>query len=276
MLRNSRATTNGLLPLVPPPAPSAAASSSSAAAAAAPSASALASAVEDHFSRLEALGLPDQTGPPGRFTSVRASTAWVCFGRVCMRVPGVPSAPVFSLFRGRMKRARGLTRGVWRAVRACPCACCPCPCLAQVLHDVRLLLLRVAHRETLYEDCGGGSLASNLRLVAFQLKLADHLAAKVRHRWQHASASAGPRTTAARADGAGGEQTRLFCCCSSCRHLSPPRCASLGSPGGSFLVCSGSAWAPCKCTRRARRAPGRPRGPCQRRGGGQLELEQRE
>ena len=43
-------------------------------------------------------------------------------------------------------------------------------CLA--LHDARLLLLRLAHREDVAEDCGGGSPATNLRLLPPLLSLA--------------------------------------------------------------------------------------------------------
>jgi len=42
-----------------------------------------------------------------------------------------------------------------------------------VLHDVRLLLLRIAYGEPLNSDCGGGSLASNTSLLFYQLFLAD-------------------------------------------------------------------------------------------------------
>jgi hypothetical protein len=42
-----------------------------------------------------------------------------------------------------------------------------------VLHDVRLLLLRMAYGEPLNADCGGGSLASNSQLVFYQLLMAD-------------------------------------------------------------------------------------------------------
>ena len=44
-----------------------------------------------------------------------------------------------------------------------------------VAHDVRLLLLRLAHRESLHGECGGGSRASNLKLVCYLLQLAAHL-----------------------------------------------------------------------------------------------------
>ena len=42
-----------------------------------------------------------------------------------------------------------------------------------VLHDLRLLLLRMAYGEPLNADCGGGSLASNCQLVYHQLLAAD-------------------------------------------------------------------------------------------------------
>jgi hypothetical protein len=42
-----------------------------------------------------------------------------------------------------------------------------------VLHDVRFLLLRMAYGEALNADCGGGSLASNAKLVFYQLFMAD-------------------------------------------------------------------------------------------------------
>lgn len=45
-----------------------------------------------------------------------------------------------------------------------------------VLHDVRLLLLRIAYGEQLNADCGGGSLSSNSRLVYYQLLTADMFA----------------------------------------------------------------------------------------------------
>lgn len=41
------------------------------------------------------------------------------------------------------------------------------------LHDVRLLLVRMAYGEPLNADCGGGSLASNCKLVFYQLLMAD-------------------------------------------------------------------------------------------------------
>ena len=42
-----------------------------------------------------------------------------------------------------------------------------------ILHDVRLLLLRMAYGESLNTDCGGGSLASNVQLLLYQLQTAD-------------------------------------------------------------------------------------------------------
>jgi hypothetical protein len=45
--------------------------------------------------------------------------------------------------------------------------------LWNVLHDVRLLLLRMAYGEPLNTDCGGGSLQSNCLLVFHQLLMAD-------------------------------------------------------------------------------------------------------
>jgi len=45
-----------------------------------------------------------------------------------------------------------------------------------VLHDVRLLLLRIAYGEPLNADCEGGSLSSNSRLVYYQLLMADMFA----------------------------------------------------------------------------------------------------
>jgi len=45
--------------------------------------------------------------------------------------------------------------------------------LWNVLHDVRLLLLRMAYGEPLNVDCGGGSLLSNCQLVFHQLLMAD-------------------------------------------------------------------------------------------------------
>merc|ERR1719464_1998284 len=41
-----------------------------------------------------------------------------------------------------------------------------------VLHDVRLLLLRMAYGESLNADCGGGSLRSNAELIFHQLSIA--------------------------------------------------------------------------------------------------------
>ncbi|KAL3921400.1 MAG: hypothetical protein SGILL_002765 [Bacillariaceae sp.] len=42
-----------------------------------------------------------------------------------------------------------------------------------VLHDVRLLLLRMAYGEPLNSDCGGGSLFSNSQLLFYQLAMAN-------------------------------------------------------------------------------------------------------
>ena len=42
-----------------------------------------------------------------------------------------------------------------------------------VLHDVRILLLRIAYGEALNIDCGGGSLFSNCQLIFYQLLMAD-------------------------------------------------------------------------------------------------------
>jgi hypothetical protein len=42
-----------------------------------------------------------------------------------------------------------------------------------ILHDVRLLLLRMAYGETLSADCGGGSISSNCQLLFHQLLMAD-------------------------------------------------------------------------------------------------------
>jgi len=44
-----------------------------------------------------------------------------------------------------------------------------------VLHDARLLLLRLAHREQLHSESGGGSRASNIMLLCYLLQLATHL-----------------------------------------------------------------------------------------------------
>eukprot|EP00531_Pseudo-nitzschia_arenysensis_P008909 CAMPEP_0116130354 /NCGR_PEP_ID=MMETSP0329-20121206/8425_1 /TAXON_ID=697910 /ORGANISM="Pseudo-nitzschia arenysensis, Strain B593" /LENGTH=1905 /DNA_ID=CAMNT_0003624707 /DNA_START=271 /DNA_END=5988 /DNA_ORIENTATION=+ len=44
--------------------------------------------------------------------------------------------------------------------------------LWNVLHDVRLMLLRVAYGESLDADCGGGSLGSNAQLIYHQLSMA--------------------------------------------------------------------------------------------------------
>ena len=50
-----------------------------------------------------------------------------------------------------------------------------------VLHDVRLLLLRVAYGESLSVDCGGGSLGSNTALMFYQLFMADMFAKDAEH-----------------------------------------------------------------------------------------------
>ena len=44
--------------------------------------------------------------------------------------------------------------------------------LWSVLHDIRLLLLRISYNESLNSDCGGGSLASNCQLIYHQIYLA--------------------------------------------------------------------------------------------------------
>ena len=49
------------------------------------------------------------------------------------------------------------------------------------LHDVRLLLLRVSHGESLSIDCGGGSLSSNSALVYYILFMADMFARDAEH-----------------------------------------------------------------------------------------------
>ena len=43
--------------------------------------------------------------------------------------------------------------------------------LWNLLYDVRLLLLRMAYGELLNEDCGGGSLMSNSKLIFYQLSM---------------------------------------------------------------------------------------------------------
>jgi len=50
-----------------------------------------------------------------------------------------------------------------------------------VLHDVRLLLLRMAYGEALNADCGGGSLTSNAALLFYQLFMADMFANDAEH-----------------------------------------------------------------------------------------------
>ncbi len=49
------------------------------------------------------------------------------------------------------------------------------------LHDVRFLLLRMAHGETLGADCGGGSSSSNFLLMIYQLYSADMFAKNADH-----------------------------------------------------------------------------------------------
>ena len=44
------------------------------------------------------------------------------------------------------------------------------------LHDIRFLLLRMAHGEALNADCGGGSSSSNFLLLLYQLYSADMFA----------------------------------------------------------------------------------------------------
>ena len=46
----------------------------------------------------------------------------------------------------------------------------------QIMHDIRLLMLRIAYKETLWDDTGGGSLSSNLKLLPYQLQLGFFLA----------------------------------------------------------------------------------------------------
>lgn len=50
-----------------------------------------------------------------------------------------------------------------------------------VLHDVRLLFLRMAYGEALNADCGGGSLSSNAALLHYQLAMADMFARDAEH-----------------------------------------------------------------------------------------------
>jgi hypothetical protein len=50
-----------------------------------------------------------------------------------------------------------------------------------VLHDIRLLLLRMAYGEALNADCGGGSLSSNAALLFYQLFMADMFANDAEH-----------------------------------------------------------------------------------------------
>eukprot|EP00952_Eustigmatos_sp_NYUAD-ZCMA_P012548 50363-Eustigmatos_ZCMA.PRE.1 len=51
---------------------------------------------------------------------------------------------------------------------------------ALVVHDLRLLLLRIAFKESLRDDSGGGSLASNLKLMPYQGQLAHYVMERVR------------------------------------------------------------------------------------------------
>jgi hypothetical protein len=51
--------------------------------------------------------------------------------------------------------------------------CTPKSMLWTILHDVRFLMLRMAYGESLNTDCGGGSLASNVQLLLYQLLTAD-------------------------------------------------------------------------------------------------------
>uniref|UniRef100_A0A7S4NFE5 E3 ubiquitin ligase UBR4 C-terminal domain-containing protein n=1 Tax=Odontella aurita TaxID=265563 RepID=A0A7S4NFE5_9STRA len=53
--------------------------------------------------------------------------------------------------------------------------------LWNAMHDVRLLLLRIAHGESLNADCGGGSLTSNAQLVFHMLHLAGAFASDAEH-----------------------------------------------------------------------------------------------
>ena len=54
----------------------------------------------------------------------------------------------------------------------------PKPMLWNILHDVRLLMLRMAYGEALNIDCGGGSASSNFLLALYQLYTADMLLTK--------------------------------------------------------------------------------------------------
>lgn len=45
------------------------------------------------------------------------------------------------------------------------------PRLPLVLEDVRLLLLRLAHQESLSVDCGGGASRSNVQLIPYQMQV---------------------------------------------------------------------------------------------------------
>lgn len=50
-----------------------------------------------------------------------------------------------------------------------------------ILHDIRLLVLRIAHGEALNVDCGGGSLSSNASLIFHDLFLAQMFARNAEH-----------------------------------------------------------------------------------------------
>mmetsp|Transcript_26538 Transcript_26538/g.39785 ORF Transcript_26538/g.39785 Transcript_26538/m.39785 type:complete len:1455 (+) Transcript_26538:731-5095(+) len=57
----------------------------------------------------------------------------------------------------------------------------PKPMLWTMLHDVRLLLLRISYGEKLNADCGGGSLTSNCALIYYMLFMADLFARDAEH-----------------------------------------------------------------------------------------------
>ncbi len=57
----------------------------------------------------------------------------------------------------------------------------PKPMLWTMLHDVRLLLLRMSYGEKLNIDCGGGSLTSNSALIYYMLFMADLFARDAEH-----------------------------------------------------------------------------------------------
>ena len=50
-----------------------------------------------------------------------------------------------------------------------------------ILHDIRLLLLRMCYAESLNTDCGGGSLSSNLLLLFYSFQMADMLSDDAEH-----------------------------------------------------------------------------------------------